>query len=120
MKKLRAVVNHLRMSRRVRHNAPYLHVLAKGSDKQRQGVIQGANKELVHCLCECALNVLNGNIPLKPSEKKRLAKYKRHLRVLTNQKFGVQKKKKVLRQKGGFLGALLTPMLSALGGLLFK
>ena len=112
--------DHLKMSKRVKHNAPYLHVLAKGSDKQRQGVIQGANKELITCLCECALNVLNGNIHLKPSEKKRLTKYKRHIRVLGNKKIGVQKKKKVLRQKGGFLGALLTPVLSALGGLLFK
>ena len=108
------------MSRRVHHNAPYLHVLAKGSDKQRQALIQGANKELITCLCECALNVLNGNIHLKPSEKKRLIKYKRYIRVLSDKKIGVQKKKKVLRQKGGFLGALLTPILGALGGLLFK
>ena len=108
------------MSRLLQHNAPYLHVLARGSNKQRQGVIQGANKELIACLCECALNILNGNIPLKPSEKTKLSKYKRHLRVLSNKKSGAQKKKKVLRQKGGFLGALLTPVLSALGGLLFK
>ena len=108
------------MTRRLKHHAPYLHVLARGSDKQRHGVIQGANKELMNCLCECALNVLNGNIPLKPSEKKKIKKYKRHLRVLSDRKTGAQKKKRVLRQKGGFLGALLTPVLSALGGLLSK
>ena len=113
-------INHLKMTRRLQHNAPYLHVLARGSDKQRQGVIQGANKELIACLCECALNVLNGNVHLKPSEKKKLLKYKRHLRALSNKKTPALKKKKLLRQKGGFLGALLTPVLSALGGLLFK
>ena len=112
--------NHLKMSRRVKHNAPYLHVLAKGSDKQRQGIIQGANKELITCLCECALNILNGNVHLKPADRKRLTKYKRHIRVLDDKRVGVQRKKKVLRQKGGFLGALLTPVLSALVGLLFK
>ena len=74
----------------------------------------------MRCLCECALNVLNGNIPLTPADKKKLNKYKNKLRYLTNRKLSAQKKKKTLNQKGGFLGALLTPVLSALGGLLFK
>ena len=108
------------MSKRVRNHAPYLRVLARGTTKQRQGIIQGANRELVHCLCECALNVLNGNIPLKPAEKRKLKKYKHHLRTLGAKKTSLLRKKKVLRQRGGFLGALLTPVLSALGGLLFK
>ena len=108
------------MSKRLNNNASYLRVLAKGTHKQRQGVIQGANKELITCLCECALNVLNGNISLKPADKRRLKKYKQNLRSLADRKLSTQKKKKTLNQKGGFLGALLTPILSALGGLLFK
>ena len=108
------------MSKRLNNNASYLHVLAKGTHKQRQGVIQGANKELITCLCECALNVLNGNISLKTADKRRLKKYKQNLRSLADRKLSTQKKKKTLNQKGGFLGALLTPILSALGGLLFK
>ena len=108
------------MSKRLNNNASYLHVLAKGTHKQRQGVIQGANKELITCLCECALNVLNGNISLKPADKRRLKKYKQNLRSLADRKLSTQKKKKTLNQKGGFLGALFTPILSALGGLLFK
>mgnify|MGYP005690896465 CR=1 FL=1 len=102
------------------HNAPYLRVLLKGTTKQRRGVIDGASKELISCLCECALNVLNGNVKLKPADKRKLSKYKTQLRALGTRRLSVQKKKKILRQKGGFLGALLTPVLSALGGLLFK
>ena len=45
------------MSQRVRNHAPYLQVLAQGNTKQRQGVIQGASKELIACVCECALNI---------------------------------------------------------------
>lgn len=108
------------MSKRLHRNSPFLQVLAKGTAKQRRGLILGADKQLVDCLCECALNVLNGNIPLKPSEKRKLKKYKQNLRSLVNKKVSVQKKKKTLNQKGGFLGALLTPILSALGGLLLK
>ena len=83
------------MSKRVRNHAPYLRVLARGTTKQRQGIIQGANRELVHCLCECALNVLNGNIPLKPAEKRKLKKYKHHLRTL-----GAKKNKFVEKEEG--------------------
>ena len=108
------------MSKRLHRNSPFLHVLAKGTAKQKQGLILGADKQLIDCLCECALNVLNGNIPLKPSDKRKLKKYKNNLRYLVDKKVSVQKKKKTLNQKGGFLGALLTPVLSALGGLLFK
>ena len=108
------------MSKRLHKHAPYLHVLAKGTAKQRQAVIRGASKELMCCLCECALNVLNGNIPSKPDDKNNLKKYQNNLRSLTSRKLSAQKKKKTLSQKGGFLGALLTPVLSALGGLLFK
>ena len=67
------------MSKRLHHHAPCMHVLAKGTPKQHQGVIQGANKELMRCLCEYALNVPNGNIgktiPLTPADKKKLKKY---------------------------------------------
>lgn len=108
------------MSRRVHKHAPYLHVLSKGSKKQRHGVIDGASNDLITCLCECALNVLNGNVSLKPSERTKLRRHKRELRALTDGRTSLQKKKKALKQKGGFLGALLTPVLSALGGLLFK
>ena len=83
-------------------------------------MIQGASKELIACVCECALNILNGNVSLKPADKRKLKKYKHHIRALSTKKLSVQKKKKNLHQKGGFLGALLTPVLSALGGLLFK
>ncbi len=102
------------MSRRVHKHAPYLHVLAKGSTKQRQGVIDGAGKDLVTCLCECALNVLNGNVSLTPAERNKLKRHKRELRALTTGRTSLKNKKKA------FLGALLTPVLSALGGLLFK
>ena len=108
------------MFRRVHKHAPYLHVLAKGSTKQRQGVIDGAGKDLITCLCECALNVLNGNVSLTPADRTKLRRHKQKLRALTNGRTSLRKKKTALKQKGGFLGALLTPVLTALGGLLFK
>lgn len=50
--------------RRWQKQSPYLHVLAKGTPQQRKGVILGASNELIDCICEGALNNLNGNGPL--------------------------------------------------------
>ena len=107
------------MSRRLRKNSDFLRVLAKATPKQYKGLIDGANKDLIHAVCECATNCLNGNIPLTPRQKKRLAPYKKNLRHLANKKVRFQDKRKVI-QKGGFLGALLKPIIQTLGSLLLE
>ncbi|KAJ8050170.1 hypothetical protein HOLleu_03266 [Holothuria leucospilota] len=85
--------------RRWRKHEPYLHVLAKGSPKQRQGIIRGASKELINCLCEGALNTLNGNVPLKKHQKQKLRKYRQQIRALANRRKSENSKKKILLQK---------------------
>ena len=109
------------MSKRLKAHAPYLHVLVNGTAKQREGILRGADKELVYCLCECALNVLQGNVKLQNKEKNHLKKYKRQLRDLSNKKISLRTKRKLLlKQKGGWVSALIAPVLSTLAGLLFK
>ena len=109
------------MSRRMKDHAPYLQVLAKGNATQRQGILNGASRELVLCLCECALNVLNGNVPLSSLQKKKLSKHKSRLRQLVSKSTPIAKKKTLLKyQKGGWVSALLGPVLGVLGSLLLK
>ena len=109
------------MSKRLKAHAPYLHVLVNGTAKQREGLLRGADKELVYCLCECALNVLQGNVKLQSTEKTHLKKYKQRLRDLSNKKIALRTKRKLLlKQKGGWVTALIAPILSSLAGLLFK
>lgn len=107
--------------RRWKKHGPYLQVLAKGSPKQRQGLIHGASKDLINCICEGALNTLNGNVPLKRHEKKRLLKHRNQLRSLSKKRVSVASKKKILLQRGGsLLAALLPPLIGVLGSILFK
>ncbi len=109
------------MSERLKDHAPYLHVLANGTIQQREGILRGAKKQLIYCLCECALNVLQGNVKLTPVAKSKLNKHKRLLRDLADKKIPVTRKKKLLlTQKGGWVTALLPPILGALGSLLLK
>ena len=89
----------------------------KDCKHKRNHIIDVAGRELVQCICDCVLNVLNGNIQLEPEEKQRLGRHKEKLRELVKKKTS-DKKRKHLIQEGGFLGALI-PILGGLVGQLF-
>jgi hypothetical protein len=90
-------------------------MLRDAKPKLRKTIL--GDKGLLTCLCECSKNILKGNVPLSPVQKRKLRRHRRSLRELTLKKISKKKKNKIL-QKGGFLGALITPILSLLGGML--
>jgi len=101
---------------RFKHHLQFLSVCDSNTCKD---VIKGANRELVNTICECALNVLKGNVPLTPTQKKHLAKYKGTLRKLVL-KGSTRKKKHILQTGRGLLPFLLGPVLGVLSSLLFN
>lgn len=110
------------MAKRVKKHLDTLRVLKTAKPKLRQSVLASADNDLIHCLCECAHNVLNGNVKLSPGQKKILGKHKKPIRDLASKKTALKKKRRILVQKGGFLPALLAPIIgiatSLIGGLL--
>ena len=100
------------MSSRVKRNALGLHLLARNKDpKLARAIIANANKDFICALCECAHNILEGNVRLNASQKAKLRRYKRNLRVLSDKQPGVTRKRRVLQTGGGaFLTALLAPL----------
>ena len=98
-------------------HANILRALNKLEGKQRVALLGSADQNLVKCLCECALNILRGNVPLKPGEKNRLKKHAKLLRLLSVKRKdnNFRSKKKLLLQHGGggFLPALLAPIIAA-------
>ena len=105
------------MSKCVKKQAPLLIYLAKAKPAVVKAIINTGDKELINALCECALNVLSGNVPLTKTQKTRLCRHKTGLREISRKNTSLKKKKETL-QRGGFLGALLSPILGILGGLL--
>ena len=89
-----------------------LSLLAKSDPRVRQVILRGFDKELLKCITDCAVNILNGNFPLKASEKHALRKHKNKLRRLADKKRSLKKKHQIV-QKGGFLPLLLAPLLSS-------
>ena len=101
---------------RLRKHAHILKTLAKMKPKTAKRVLSLADNSLIHCLCECSLNVIKGHVPMNVAQKTRLRRFRQHLRKLADKKISI-KRKKVVLQKGGFLGALLAPIASVLGPL---
>lgn len=96
---------------------PVLKRINRLGDRAKCSFIKKCDRDLIDCISECAKNVLIGNVPLKRSQLSRLRRQKRDIRELSRKKTPLKNKRRIL-QKGGFLGALLTPVLSLLGGLL--
>ena len=94
-----------------------LRMMCGAKPSMIKAVLKGASPDLINALTECSLNVLKGNVRLSPAQKRQLSRYKQNLRALARKKTSVKRRKQIL-QKGGFLGALLKPVLGVLGGLL--
>ena len=97
------------MSKCLKNNAAMLSLLSKAKPNMCKAIIHAADRELITCLCECAQNVLNGNVPLCKAHLKRLQRYRTDVRKLAKKRTAKHTKKKIL-QKGGFLSALLAPI----------
>jgi len=105
------------MSAALRRNAPFLKLLYSSSPAIRKRILQShCSPDFVTCVCECAKNLLIGNVPLTASQKATLRRRYNNLRDLALKKTSQRKRKQII-QSGGFLGALLGPIISVLGSL---
>src|ERR1043165_8545383 len=93
------------MSTRLMKNFGELKLLKEASPQMRKKILLNCKKTLLCCLCECALNVLKGNVPLKKSQKSKLSRFKHKLRKLTSKKTRERIKKRIV-QSCGFISAL--------------
>ena len=70
---------HIGMTSRVKHQAPHLLVVVKAHPHVCKAILHRADRDLLQCLSECALNILKGSVKLKPRDKARLSKYRQKL-----------------------------------------
>ena len=98
------------MSALVKRQAHTLKVLAKSKPHVCKSILKEADNDLLKCLSECAYNVLRGNVRLTKPQKTKLAKHKQKLRKVADRKTSLKLKRKLV-QSGGFLPALLAPLL---------
>lgn len=106
------------MSARAVRNLSALKTFKKLSNESRKKFLKRCNPDFVNCLSEVCHNLLRGNIKVTPAQLKKLTRYKKTLRTLASKRTSLKKRKRLLNQKGGFLGALIAPALSAITGLI--
>lgn len=95
--------------------AAILNALYYLSKDQRSAILRKADPQLVRYICECALNILRGNVPLSSKHKNKLKRHASILRKLASTQGSLSGKKKIILQKGGaFLPVLLAPILGSL------
>ncbi len=95
-----------------------LKVISTASPKLRKAILQNLPTDTIRCICDCAHNVLRGNVKLSPKQKKALLKHKKALRDLASKRGSLANKKRVLVQKGGLVSAVLGPLLAVAASLL--
>jgi hypothetical protein len=108
------------MSKRLQKNQPFLHLLARSSAKRRKKLLQQATKEELTTLFEICLNILRGHLPLTPQLHRKFKKEQNTMRKLADKKVSIGYKKKLINQKGGFLGGLAAITLPILAQLFAK
>lgn len=88
-------------------------LLLKLTPAERKAVLKVLDAKRVKSICECAYNLLRGNIRPSPNKSKlnKLRKYKEALRRLAKRGESWVKKRRYLVQKGG-AGFLLPLLLS--------
>ena len=93
-----------------------LEILPKCNKKVINSIIKNSNKDFIYTLCECVLNVLNGNIKISKNIQDKLKHKKNFLRKLIK-KSSIDNKKKII-QKGGFLEILIPSIISGIASII--
>ena len=106
--------------RRIKVNYYALQVLKNARHKLRKAIVSNCNKELLNSICECVVNVLNGNIRISDCTKRKLRKFQTSLRSLVDERLPLVSMRRVILQRGGFLLPLLSAVLPALDVLFFR
>ena len=105
------------MSQHVRELTPVVITLKSLRPKDRRTLVEGLNSKHMRGMTELAVNIVKNSVPLSPQEELACRRWRKSLRMLALKRYPI-KKKKVILQKGGFLGAILPVLASVLGSVI--
>lgn len=112
--------------RRLKRNLPVLSLMSKSTPKEFAYLMHVVNDDALTAMCNCIYNVLNElELPRDQLEKLKASssKYAAKLRYLAATKGASKKRRKIAKQSGGAIAALLMaalPLVTNLISGLFK
>jgi hypothetical protein len=98
-------------------HAAILKVLARSKPKILARQIKLLSPQVIRAIKDISKNVIKGSVRLSKSQKQKLRAHKKLLSELALKKTSLKRSKNIL-QKGGFLGALLAPLIGVFSKLL--
>lgn len=108
------------MDKKFKNILPHLDLLkafCKCKKPLRNTIIQKGSKPFIGSICECAYNLLENNINLKPEDFQKIKKFKKPIRKLIK-RTSLKDKKKILVQHGGFLEFLIPAAVTLISDLI--
>jgi hypothetical protein len=106
-----------KVSTDVKKNAVLLKLLANGKKSTRKDILNVSGPSLTRAICECTKNVLSGRVYCTPSQIRKMRRHVKILRTITEKEVPIVKRKELIKQKGGFLPAVLAPLITIIGSL---
>jgi len=107
------------MSARLKRNISFLRELKQASDGKCRLLISAAKPDHLKCITECAHNIVCANVRLTKGQHKKLKRHAKFIRLIAKKHISLPEKKRLLVQRGGgFLPALITPILAIVSSLL--
>ena len=103
-----------------KRSIPYFKALLKSKQTKRMNILQSFPSFVIDDLLEVLYNVVLGRVNLSAPKRKMLKRHQKPLLDLVNTKNKKLMRKIIYTQSGGFIGAILPIVLSALGGFIAK
>ena len=106
---IRSKKSRSKLSKNLRDNLYMIRCLSEAKEDSRRGAMRCCSRQLCDSMSEIAANLLKGNIPLTDRQFLALKRHAKDIEALSKKKTQVWKRREIL-QKGGFLSALLGPV----------
>ena len=104
------------MSNILQRNGAFIRLLYECPPRQRKSLIQYITDDQLRALSQIALNVLQGNVPITDSYKKKLKRYKDVIRSLASRQISKARKRRALLKFHTVVPLLIKPALLLLNG----
>ena len=94
------------MSTRIQITTAFIQALAHSTPRRRKLILRNATKAELEGLFELCLNLLRGKIPLSNDQYNKFKRERKAIEALSSRRVSLQQKRKIINQRGGFLGQL--------------
>ena len=100
------------------YNLKVLKALKKMSNKSRREFLKSCDGRVIDSLSEVCQNLLKGRIKMSAQQIRKLKRHRKSIRAVACKRNCLKKRRKIISQTGGFIGALIGPLVTGLSSLL--